>query len=212
MQTATRRLVAASVVLLHATSGMASAKDVRVGVVFDGPVASRTIQDIALKEATVIWAAYGVHVNESHGRDCESIDAARLSVRFGNGPERWTAPVLGSIRFLDGVPEPSIVLYPHVVAALLSVTPGHPIVDSEGAFRDLILGRALGRALAHEIGHFLLRSQRHSAAGLMRAFQPAEDLMDPNRHRFELSADDVRRLAVMTSSFPQSSGVLSCGA
>jgi len=191
---------------------MASAKDVRVSVVFDGPVASRALEDIALKEATVIWAAYGVDVNESHGRNCESIDAVRLSVTFGNGPDRGTAAVLGSIRFLDGVPEPAIVLYPHVVAALLSATPGHPIVNSEGALRDLILGRALGRALAHEIGHFLLRSQRHSTVGLMRAFQPTEDLMDPNRHRFGLSADDVRRLAAMTSTFPPSSSALSCGA
>ena len=37
------------------------------------------------------------------------------------------------------------------------------------------LSRALGRALAHEIGHYLLGTSRHTARGLMRAhFLPSE--------------------------------------
>jgi len=192
---------------------MASAKDVRVGVAFDGPMASRALEATALKEATLIWATYGVDVKASNAGDCESLNAVRLTVTFRNGPDTGpSAAALGSIRFLDGVPEPAIALYPRVVAALLSATPGHLIVNTEGVVRDLILGRALGRALAHEIGHFLLRSQQHSAVGLMRAFQPTADLVDPNRHHFGLSADDVRRLAATTSSFLQSSGATSCGA
>jgi hypothetical protein len=133
-------------------------------------------------------------------------------VTFGRGPERGMAvTALGSIRFLDGVPQPAIVLYPDVIAALVSASPFESlIVNSPGALRDLILGRVLGRALAHEVGHFLLRSQQHSNVGLMRAFQPTGDLVDPNRHRFALSAGDVRRLAATTSSFPGPSGSLSC--
>ena len=34
--------------------------------------------------------------------------------------------------------------------------------DSPQALRDRVLGRVTGRALAHEIGHFLLRSSGHS--------------------------------------------------
>jgi hypothetical protein len=212
MQTATSRLLCA-LVLLHATGRTALARNVRVDVVYDGPLASRALEAMALKEATVIWAAYGVDINASRGGDCESTSAVRLTVRFGNGPDRGMAAAsLGSIRFLDGVPEPAIVLYPHVIASLVSGTPpGSFIVNSQGVVRDLVLGRVLGRALAHEIGHFLLRSQQHSAVGLMRALQPTADLVDPHRDRFGLSADDVSRLAAMTSSFPQPFGSLSCG-
>jgi hypothetical protein len=190
---------------------MASAKNVGVDVVFDGPLASRPLEVVALKEATRIWAAYGVDINAISPRDCGSVNAVRVSVTFGNGPDRrMGATSLGSILFLDGVPEPAIVLYPHAVAALVSATPlGGFFVDSPGVLQDLIVGRVLGRALAHEIGHFLLRSPRHST-GLMRALQPAADLVNPSRHGFELSSDDVSRLAAMTSSFPQS-GSVSCG-
>jgi hypothetical protein len=186
-------------------------KDVRVDVVFDGPL-SRTLEDRALKEATQIWAGYGVDVSASDSQGCDWANAGRLTVTFANGPNRGvSAAPLGSIRFQDGVPEPAIVLYPAVIGALVSATAhGSFMVDSPGALRDLVLGRVLGRALAHEIGHFLLRSQEHSTDGLMRASQPTAALMDPNRHRFELSAGDVRRLAVVRSSFPQRSGALSC--
>jgi len=203
MQTATRLLWALA--LLHGTGRSASARDVRVDVRFDRPSASRTLEALALKEATLIWAAYGVDVNASDPRDCQSTNALRLTVTLASGPDRAIgAAALGSIRFQDGVPEPAIVLYPNVIAALVAATPpGHFIVDSQGAVRDFILGRALGRALAHEIGHFLLRSQQHSADGLMRALQPTTDLVDPSRHHFELSAGDVTRLAATTSSFPQ---------
>jgi len=212
MQTATSRLLWA-LVLLHATGRMAAARDVRVDVVFDGPLASQTLEAMALKEATLIWSAYGVDVNASHRGDCESVNAVKLTVTFGNSPDRGMAAAsLGSIRFLDGVPEPAIVLYPHVIVALVSSSPpGSFIVNSQGVVRDLVLGRVLGRALAHEIGHFLLRSQQHSAVGLMRALQPAADLVDPHRDRFGLSVDDVSRLAAMTSSLSQPSGSVSCG-
>src|SRR5690349_9753372 len=201
MHTAVRRLLWA-LVLLPATGRIVVAKNVRVDVVFDG-VPSRTLEVRALKEATLIWAAYGVDVSASELHGCELVNAVRLTVTLANSPNHAVAAAsLGSIRFQDGVPEPAIVLYPTVIGALVSTTPyGGSMIDSPGALRDLVLGRVLGRALAHEIGHFLLRSQEHSPDGLMRASQPTANLVDPNRHRFELSAGDVRRLAVMRSSF-----------
>jgi hypothetical protein len=61
-------------------------------------------------------------------------------------------------------------------------------------FRDFIVGRVFGRALAHEIGHYLLRSPNHSREGLMRALQFAPGLVGQDRQRFALSADQVTRL------------------
>jgi hypothetical protein len=56
------------------------------------------------------------------------------------------------------------------------------------------MGRALGRVLAHEIGHVLLAVRQHDRSGLMRAvFTPAE-LGAPDREAFRLTSDDLGRL------------------
>jgi len=49
-----------------------------------------------------------------------------------------------------------------------------------------LLSRALGRALAHEIGHYLLGSKDHSAAGLMKGSHVASDFLAPQRDGFEI--------------------------
>jgi hypothetical protein len=58
-----------------------------------------------------------------------------------------------------------------------------------------LLPRALGRALSHELGHFLLARRAHSRDGLMRpAFRP-EDLADEGAgQRMRLTHDDMQRL------------------
>src|SRR5215470_12060996 len=118
MRTATARLLSV-LLLLHLMGRMAAARDGRIDVVFDGPP-SRTLEVPALKEARLIWAAYGVDVSTSGARSCDSINTVRLTVTLAKGPDRAIAPAsLGSIRFQDGVPEPAIVLYPPVIAALV---------------------------------------------------------------------------------------------
>ncbi|MBS1818240.1 MAG: hypothetical protein JSU08_09945 [Acidobacteria bacterium] len=42
----------------------------------------------------------------------------------------------------------------------------------------LFLQRAVARAVAHEIGHYVLRSRQHERAGLMRAAFSVDDIMD----------------------------------
>jgi hypothetical protein len=46
------------------------------------------------------------------------------------------------------------------------------------AMTATFLGRALGRALAHEIGHYLLGTREHTADGLMRAQFTPRDLLE----------------------------------
>jgi hypothetical protein len=54
--------------------------------------------------------------------------------------------------------------------------------------------------LAHELGHFLLRSRWHAQSGLMRPVQTTADLVGPERALFTLSTPDAARLAVVESS------------
>ena len=55
------------------------------------------------------------------------------------------------------------------------------------AERRAYLSRALGRALAHEIGHYLTGSKQHTRRGLMKARQTAGDLFGPSRTVFDLT-------------------------
>lgn len=59
---------------------------------------------------------------------------------------------------------------------------------------DAMLGRALGRVLAHELGHLLLALNRHRSSGLMRASFKHRDLADNRGRPFKLSSKDVERL------------------
>jgi hypothetical protein len=60
---------------------------------------------------------------------------------------------------------------------------------------NMTLGRMLGRALAHELGHFLLRSRLHTGDGLMRRGRSVRDFIAPVRRGFDV--DSAQRLAVM---------------
>jgi hypothetical protein len=52
----------------------------------------------------------------------------------------------------------------------------------------------IGRVLAHEIGHWLLRTRSHSSGGLMRAVHTTNELADFGRAGFVLVPADVVRL------------------
>ena len=78
--------------------------------------------------------------------------AVMLTVTIAAGLDGQTgAGTLGLIHFRDDVPDSEIVIYPDAIAALVSTTRfGTDDLFSPAAFRDRILGRVLGRALAHE--------------------------------------------------------------
>jgi hypothetical protein len=60
--------------------------------------------------------------------------------------------------------------------------------------REYRLGLVLGRAVAHEIGHFLLRTNAHSDSGLMRASIGAREFADPRADSFQLDDETQRQL------------------
>ena len=73
--------------------------------------------------------------------------------------------------------------------------------------RDRILGRIVGRVLAHEIGHFVLRSPRHASRGLMRPFQSIAELIAGNGEIFGLTPEDLNLLrAAITLAGPCAAG------
>lgn len=56
------------------------------------------------------------------------------------------------------------------------------------------MGRALGRVLAHELGHLALGLPGHDSSGLMRASFRQGDLMGKRREGLGIAEEDVERL------------------
>lgn len=92
----------------------------------------------------------------------------------------------------DALPGPTAVTS---MAAAARVLEAARLPQEPTATVNQRLGRILGRAVAHEIGHHLLGAA-HTKRGLMRARIDATDFADLRDGRFELDrADAVRALA-----------------
>ena len=57
-----------------------------------------------------------------------------------------------------------------------------------------VYARALGRVLAHELGHLLLRLNGHRDRGLMRSTFSHRSLIASGRDAFRFAADDLRAI------------------
>jgi hypothetical protein len=167
---------------------------VSVNLAFDRSVA-KAVRALAEQEAAGIWRAHDVELQfrEDDGASAMHLDA--FITLHQPGPVFHRRPVLGqtvmedvtrgSIRIsLDAVE--STLEYRHV--RLLSLY-------------DRDLGWALGRVLAHEIGHALLGGPPfHDATGLMRANFKADELTIANPRVFQLSSESAARLRVRNAA------------
>jgi hypothetical protein len=162
-----------------------------------GPV-SAVVLHAAVAEAAGVWAGYGVSI-AAVGAATDGgvvlpvtlIESRGLPVHPG-----WRG-ALGALRFTAaGAPTPAITVF--VTDIEQCIAGAHVLGAPEWRWplrlRDEVFGRVLGRVLAHEIGHYLLRSPRHTRDGLMRSEQLIDDLVSPSRSRYMLTAADVARL------------------
>lgn len=95
---------------------------------------------------------------------------------------------LGWINFMGSDPEPPIHLSIRGAGDLLASTGG--LEDTAFARHQMLIERALGRALSHELGHYLLGSKAHASQGLMRASWPPLEIFSEERKGFELTAEE----------------------
>ena len=144
-----------------------------------------------MKEAARIWQPYGVDIiwaengvepslrlHASVERDTD------LTVVAGSGPVLGRATVDPS----GETPGPIDISFDTIDRMLQDQT------DNPGV-HELQLGRALGRVLAHELGHILLGSPAyHDPDGLMRATFTGGELAYIDPYRYRLADRSVRRL------------------
>ena len=157
----------------------------------------------AAAEATSIWSPYGVVIDVAAPSAGPADDAIVVVVdavvtRQSGVPAAWQR-ALGAVSFdANGTPAPRITLFLTDLLAFVSSARmfGQPEWQWPRSLREKMIARVLGRVLAHEIGHFVLRTKRHAAAGLMRPLQFADELVAPSRRTFALTNGDVLQLAV----------------
>ncbi len=164
----------------------------------------------ALDEADAIWRPSGFTfvwrrtaqevVPSARTSDVGPPMASRLRVIFGNdtGVSRNNATPLGWISFDDDhTPVPEIYVSYGNACRLMDAARGMVGVVSEmtGVQRELLLARAMGRALAHEMGHYLLASKVHTSRGLMQASRSAFEFFSAEQRGFKIDPAQQRLIA-----------------
>lgn len=142
-------------------------------------------------EAAAIWAPAGITFDCHRIAAPDEADRTEIEVTVDDGrregPQEWLGAV-GWITFTNGSPDKSIHLSRAKARDLLvdAGDLGNRTISSDEA----LVGRALGRALSHELGHYLLKSKIHTPHGLMRAIWTPYDFFAITRDGLRLTPEE----------------------
>jgi hypothetical protein len=151
-----------------------------------------------LDEANAIWNTVGVtfvwrRVTPQAAARMDQVPAAtalRILIGGARGTGHENRVPLGWIQFDDEGPAREIYVSYRNAVDYLTGSEGVVGIASQMTIleRETYLGRAMGRALAHELGHYLLVSKEHTRRGLMQATHTASDFFDAQRRAFAIDA------------------------
>jgi hypothetical protein len=143
-----------------------------------------------VEEAEALWARAGVRLVWRNGADrvVETDRALRVLVIPRPASSRSARPdyALGELLSF-GPPNALAVVSIDRVQEL--VNSSHTSSTMPPSLQATRIGIILGRAAAHEIGHYLLNSRSHVDKGLMRASFEVHELLDGRSGMFELDDD-----------------------
>ena len=156
-----------------------------------------------IQELAAVWRPNGVTV-VSYEDDGKVDGQMRVALILTQSPppsaDRGT---LGWIGFLQtGPPVPvSFVSLPATRAVIETASfRGFSVLELPPRLRERLFARALGRAAAHELGHYLLSTRLHSARGLMQSRFSAQQWVDDDDSAFRLRRADLAGLAARLRS------------
>ena len=140
-----------------------------------------------VEQAEALWARAGVRLVWRNGGDhvAETDRALRVLVipRPASSPSARPEYALGEL----------LSFGPPNALAVVSIDRVHDLVNGSHtsstmppSLQATRIGIVLGRAVAHEIGHYLLNSRSHADKGLMRASFDMHELLDGRSGLFEL--------------------------
>ena len=164
-----------------------------------------------LEETDAVWRAAGVSFQWQRGaREAAPLPpgadmgpwlpASRLRVIIGNdaGVSRDHRTPLGWIVFdAENAPQQEIYLsYRNAWTLMAASGPVlGPLNQMPLLRREILLARAMGRALAHEVAHYLLASKVHTRRGLLRASRTASELFSTDRAGFRIDPTQRQQIA-----------------
>jgi hypothetical protein len=183
---------------LGAAPAKGSEPDATVILNFKGAYSAPAIAEMK-KEAAHIVKDSGLHLGWTTTAEAFGKSFRELVVITFNGtcmfqptPPRYDelGPYATTL-VADGVVQPfGIVDCDHVASSAIGA-----MTNSDLSRADLLVGRALGRVVAHELFHMLTHSEHHGTEGVEKASLTAKQLItswfplsraDANRLRFEL--------------------------
>lgn len=182
------------------------------------PEASPELVARILAEASAIWRPSGVtFIWQRPAREVVPYSRAsdtgpsvpntlRLIIGDNRGPGRPDGRLpLGWILF-DDVTAPEQEIYVSHANALLMMVESRDAVGVMEQMptrqRETLLARAMGRALAHELGHYLLASKVHATRGLMKASLTAAELFANDSAALRLEPAQRRVIAARLRGEP----------
>jgi hypothetical protein len=180
-----------------------------INVTTDAAELSPALVKRILAETDAIWRSSGVtfvwrraaRVVVPYARASETgpyvPNTLRLTIGENRGVARDARTPLGWILF-DDLAEPQQEIYLSHANAVTMMDQARGVIGIVAqmpiAQRETLLARAMGRALAHELGHYLLASKLHTQRGLMKATLTAVELFMPDQGPFRI--DQAQRGAV----------------
>ena len=159
------------------------------------------------EEADAIWSDAGVRIRWT--LEAEAVPAApdpgdrlRVVIDHDRGMNLGADVAVGWVTFEGDQPRPEIHLsYTNAVNGLERIAPRTMMHLLSQMRVDELVATALGRALAHELGHYLLELKDHTRDNdLMHASWTADELFGPARPRFHLNA--AQRQAISSKLSP----------
>jgi hypothetical protein len=198
-------LLGSFALLLHATLGIpvgdAAKPKVLVVVHMEGRAASDP--KLAAEAAAFARDIWRPHVDVAFSRAGDirrtiEVDQLELVITDEILPRQPDeASGLGWIQFVNNQPSQRITVSMAAAEQLMASSSwsGTPLTTLPPSVRRQFVVRALGRTIAHEMGHYLMRSKEHGRRGLMRDHFTADEIMAMQYLKDRLEGDDLKRLS-----------------
>jgi hypothetical protein len=145
-----------------------------------------------MAEMNAVWQPHGVAVRHTsdYTESCDRLISVRSDVE-ARPEDASNDTALAWVPFVNERARRLIFLRLHRARVLVeSLSPG----TRPAGLTQLLIGKLVGRSLAHEIGHVLLNSTRHTSSGLMRARYRANDVLRDPPSAYTLDDEQRHRL------------------